>query len=75
MRGWRDKAHEIIAALCRASYEASNRLPNGKLRKRHVPYSVPDTARALFAALGADDEETAKAIFLYDYAALRAVRS
>jgi hypothetical protein len=72
MRTWHDKAHDVIAALCRASYEASNRLPNGKLRKRHVPYAVPDTAQRLVAALGANDEETAKAILLYDYHALRA---
>lgn len=69
---WREKAHRIIAALCRDSYEHANRLPDGRLRKRHVPYSVPETARRLVAALGADDEELAKSIFLHDYDALRA---
>lgn len=64
---WQGKAHRIIAALCRVEYERANRLPNGKLRNRHRSYSVPDTAQTLVEALGRNDEETAKAIFLFDY--------
>jgi len=64
---WREKAHRIIAALCRQSYEQANRLPNGMLRKRHKPYSVPEVAQRLVDCLGRDDEATAKSIFMYDY--------
>lgn len=66
---WREKAKRIIAALSKQSYERENRLPNGKLRKKHRPYSIPETAEKLLKTLDTNDEETAKAIFLYDYAA------
>lgn len=72
MLPWEKKAHQIIAAMCLASYEAANRLPDGSRRKRHVPYSVPASARALIDALGRNDEERAKAIMLFDYDASRA---
>lgn len=72
MKPWEEKAHHIIATLCAASWRAANVKADGTRRKRHVPYSVPDTARRLVDALGRDDEETAKAIFLYDYDARRA---
>lgn len=38
---WRQKAEREIARLCRAEWEAANRLPNGRLRRRHRPYGVP----------------------------------
>lgn len=60
----RDKAHRLIAEECRASYERANRLPNGRLRKRHVPYPVPETAERLVTILGRDDEQAAKAEFI-----------
>lgn len=66
MKTWRDTAHREIAALCRASYEAANRLPSGKLRKKHRPYAVPSRAADLIRCLDADDEVGAKSIFLYD---------
>jgi hypothetical protein len=61
------KAHRIIAALSLASWRAVNVLPNGKRRARHVPYSIPDTARQLIDALNRDDEHAAKAIFVHSY--------
>ena len=64
---WEEKAHRIIARVCLESYRAANIKKDGSRRKRHVPYSVPDVARRLVEALGRNDEETAKAIFLFDY--------
>jgi hypothetical protein len=69
---WQDKAHKIIGTLSRESYEKENRLPNGRFRKKHRPYSIPATAKALVEALGRNDEEGAKAIMMYDYDANRA---
>lgn len=68
---WRDKAHAIIGELSRQSYEQSQRTAAGGKRKRHVPYSIPETAQRLVEALGRDDEETAKSIMMHDYDARR----
>lgn len=56
--------HKMIGELCRQSYEQSNRLPNGTLRKTHVQYSIPAPAQALIKALNDDDEHEAKRIML-----------
>jgi hypothetical protein len=53
--------------MCLASYRAANVRPDGSRRKRHVSYSVPDTARDLIEALGRNDEELAKSIMLFRY--------
>jgi hypothetical protein len=68
----RAKAHEMIAADCLASYKAVN--PPKRKRKRHVPYSVPQRAADLIAALDADDAERCAAILLYAAAPSRAER-
>lgn len=68
---WQEKAHRIIARLARESYLKANTSPGGNLYKKHRPYSLPETARALVDALGRNDEERAKAIFVYDYDANR----
>jgi hypothetical protein len=57
---WHDKAHRLIAEMSAASYRQAN--PGG--RKKHRPYSVPPIAAALVDALGRNDEERAKALFL-----------
>ena len=67
MKPWEEKANRIIARVCLASYRAANVRRDGTRRKRHVPYSVPDVAKRLVEALDRGDEETAKAIFLFDY--------
>ena len=59
---WENKAKRVIGVLCKESYEQAN-----KGRKRHVPYSVPETARDLTDCLNNGDEERAKAIMMYDY--------
>ena len=68
---WEEKVHRIISALSMEAFNLANRLPNGRLRKKHVPYRIPDSAERLVECLGMKDrsaaEETAKAIFLYDY--------
>lgn len=73
MEEWEKKAHRIIGALCRASYEQANRLPDGSLRKKHRPYARPEVAQRLVECLGKRDEETAKSIFLFDYEASKVV--
>lgn len=64
MTTWRDKANRVISADCMAEWREANTLPNGRRRKRHVPYSVPKTAQELVECLKSDDEERAKAIFI-----------
>lgn len=71
---WRQKAHRVIAALSKESYEQMNRRPEGGRYKRHRPYSVPETAQKLIDALNRNDEAAAKAIFTHDYDALRVVK-
>jgi hypothetical protein len=67
MAPWEGKAHRLIAAMARASWEAANRLPNGRLRRRHAPYSIPPDAARLVEILGMRDrdaaEREAKALF------------
>lgn len=69
---WKDKAHRIIGNLSRQSYLAANRLSNGTMRKRHVPYVIPELAQDLIACLNTNDEHKAKAIFL-SYDGLKAI--
>ena len=66
MTTWRDKARDIIARVCRESYRQANIMPNGKKRRNHVPYSIPEIATALIAALDADDEYEAKRLFIVE---------
>jgi hypothetical protein len=66
MRTWHEKASDIIEEYCRQSYLQANTLPNGKRRKRHVPYAVPEIAAALVAALNANDEHEAKRLFMIE---------
>jgi hypothetical protein len=65
---WQHKAESIIAQHCRTSYEQANRLPNGRMRRRHVPYSVPPIAAALVDALNHDDEAEAKRLLVVERA-------
>jgi hypothetical protein len=64
---WRTKCHEIIYKLSEASYRQANYLPNGRKRKRHVPYTVPALAEELVDCLYKDDEHRAKSLFHYFY--------
>lgn len=61
---WHTKAHSYVAELSQQAWEKANRLPNGRLRKRHVPYRIPDEAAALVDFMGRNDEEGAKALML-----------
>jgi hypothetical protein len=67
MQTWRDKAHRIISDLCRQSYLQAETTKAGKRRKRHVPYSVPQAAQDLIDCIKTNNEERAKAIFLFNY--------
>lgn len=63
MEPWEQKAHRLIAEMARAAFERANRLPNGQLRKKHVPYTLPNDAVRLVKYLGENDEVGAKALF------------
>ena len=65
MQTWRNKANREIARMCAASYRQANTLKSGKLRKRHIPYSVPEVAQDLIDCLNTDDEHRAKSIFVW----------
>ena len=56
---WHANVKESIAAQCEESRIAAR----GK-RKRHVPYRVPDLARAMVDALNRDDESEGKRLLL-----------
>lgn len=59
---WRAKAEHTIAQYARAAYEAAGNRPG----KKHRPYRIPEVAERLVAALGANDEAAAKAIFVHE---------
>jgi hypothetical protein len=63
MATWEDKANQIIADMSADAYRAANIMKNGRKRKHHVPYTLPETALALVECLGTNDEERAKHIF------------
>ena len=56
---WQDKVKESIAAQC----EQARLQARGK-RKFHVPYSVPELARAMLQALNEDNETEGKRLLL-----------
>ena len=56
---WHDKVKEAIAAQC----EGARKQARGN-RKQHVPYCVPELARAMVQALNADDEHEGKRLLV-----------
>ena len=65
-KAWHDKAARIVRKHAEASWRAANVLPNGRTRKRHVPYTLPAICEALIAAMYKDDEYEAKRLFIID---------
>lgn len=61
--GWRNKAQRIVADECLASWRQANVTQDGRVRRKHVPYSVPALSQALIEALGNDDEHECKRLF------------
>lgn len=61
---WHDVVKRAIAEQCRAAYLQANTARDGARRRKHVPYSVPDLARAMVAALDHDDEHEGKRLLL-----------
>lgn len=64
---WKQKAHKVIKSLCQQSYLHKNTNSDGSIKRKHAQYSVPHEALQLIKCLNADDEEKAKAIFLFNY--------
>lgn len=71
-RTWQDKVHRRIAELCLQAYLRANTKRDGTRYAKHVPYTVPAEADALVKALGENDEETAKGIFVHGFNAWEA---
>lgn len=64
MPGWYRTAERLDNDICLDAFEKANRLPNGRLRKRHVPYSVPEYRQALRDAYQSMDELETKRIMM-----------
>jgi len=60
---WQTKAHRLIAAMCAHAQQKANRLPNGRMRRKHRPYAVPADAVRLLECLDTNDEIRAKQLF------------
>ena len=61
---WHDAVKRAIAEECRAAYLQANTPRDGARRRKHVPYSVPELARAMVDALNNDDEHDGKRLLL-----------
>ena len=61
---WHDAVKRAIAEQCRAAYLQANTPRDGARRRKHVPYSVPELARAMVSALDNDDEHEGKRLLL-----------
>lgn len=57
---WQAKAHRLIGEMAREAYRVAGNRPG----RKHRPYSLPPVADALVMALGENDEEKAKALFV-----------
>ena len=63
---WRDKAEKEIEAMSMAAYREANFCKRtGKRYKEHRQYAIPILAQELVDCLEKNDEERAKAIFIY----------
>lgn len=59
---WQNKVKEAIGAQCLQAYRDAN--PRAKRGAEHVPYHVPELARAMTDALKDDDEVEGKRLLL-----------
>lgn len=64
MRTWHDAVNAAIAEECAAAYRMANTTRDGRKRRTHVPYHVPEIARAMVVALNRDDEHEGKRLLL-----------
>jgi hypothetical protein len=65
---WRKKVDTMIGELSRYAFDKANRLPNGTLRRKPVPYDPGPKVRVLVEILDTNDEERAKRIFHHGWA-------
>lgn len=64
MRTWHDAVKEAVSVQCAEAYRKANLTNEGKLRRRHVPYRVPELAEEMVKALNNDDEHEGKRLLL-----------
>lgn len=61
---WHDAVKAVIAEECAAAYRMANTTRDGRKRRTHVPYNVPEIARAMIEALDREDEHEGKRLLL-----------
>ena len=64
MKTWHDAVKAVIAEECAAAHRKANMTRDGRKRRKHVPYHVPEIARAMVESLNRDDEYEAKRLLL-----------
>jgi hypothetical protein len=64
MQTWHHALKRAIGEQCTQAYRQANIKSDGTTRRKHVPYPVPDLARAMINALDRDDEHEAKRLLL-----------
>jgi len=64
MKLWHHAVKRAIGEQCMQAYRQANTKSDGTMRRKHVPYPVPDLAQAMVAALDRDNEEEAKRLLL-----------
>ena len=66
MKPWKNKVHRIISKLSMKAYHEANTLKNGRIRKKHKSYTVPQIVDELIECLNNNDEQRAKSIFVWE---------
>jgi hypothetical protein len=64
MQTWHHALKRAIGEQCTQAYRQANIKSDGTMRRKHVPYPVPELARAMVNALDRDDEHEAKRLLL-----------
>lgn len=61
---WQIEAREMVAAACQEAWRKTNVRKNGRARRKHVPYRVPEWCESLLKAVETEHEVEAKRIML-----------
>jgi hypothetical protein len=59
-KGWEGKVHRVVALLSRAAWAKANLGPDGRPRKKHRPYRIPEEASELVRVMGLRDRREAE---------------
>lgn len=61
---WQLAARRMVAEACREEWRKANVRKNGRARRKHVPYRVPEWCESLLKAVETEHETEAKRIML-----------